>query len=154
MPKIIRPIVEFDLPRPEADTPLNYTPDFRGADLRGADARSAVLDDSLFTSASFRRANFTRADFSGAIFNNCIFESAIMDGVSISKKHIALYGLRHLVLITPTHMFIGCMNHTHEDWRNMPLESILAQDEGAAEIWGAWKDALLGVCATLATGIL
>lgn len=59
---------------------------------------------------------------------------------------MSLHGLYWPVIISETHMKIGCQFHSHERWKAFPDKIMSLMDNKALEFWTAHKDTLLALC--------
>ena len=108
------------------------------ANLAYADLRRAKLEFGALIGANLRGAYLK-----GARFKN----TTIFSGVTCNKAPLAIDHLTYPVLITETHIQIGCQVHSHLQWESFTPEDILRMDKKAAyKFWEESKQVLLTVC--------
>jgi len=114
-----------------------YGANLDGADLRGADLYGASLRGASLRGASLRGANLYGAHLRGAD----------LDGEILTRNPVFVQGLEWPAIITEGYMRIGCQRHTHAAWKKFSTRRIGLMDNRAPELWAAWKDPLLAMCA-------
>ena len=114
-----------------------------GADLYGANLRGADLYGANLSDADLRDADLRDAALYGAKRGN----------QTLTKTPLTIANLPWFVLITDTHMEIGCQTHTHGEWSAFDDDTIKRMDvRQALMFWRTWKTPLLAMCAAHKAG--
>jgi len=113
-----------------------------GADLSNADLRYADLSNTNLTGASFKGSNLAGATLKGAIFDNVNLSYAHGNSYEVKTLHLGTYVVTILVGVK---VYIGCKEHTIEEWENFTDKEIKNMDYGALGWWRQWKKVILKV---------
>jgi uncharacterized protein YjbI with pentapeptide repeats len=135
----------------------------RDADLRGADLRDANLCGANLYGANLRDTNLRGANLYGADLRGADLCGANLRGADLRSAKTALsdnteieFGEiistltnKYFIIITTTHIKIGCQSYTKEQWDKFTDAEISQMDTGALEWWKIWKPILMAMYDTL-----
>jgi hypothetical protein len=120
-----------------------YGADLRDANLYVADLRGADLRDANLYVADLRGANLCGANLRGA-------KTALSDNTEIEfGEIISTLTNKYFIIVTTSHIKIGCKSHTKEQWDKFTDAEISQMDNGALEWWKIWKPILMAMYETL-----
>jgi len=120
-----------------------------GADLRDADLRDADLSDADLRDADLSGADLRDADLSGADLRDADLSGAYLSGAGLYLQ-TEIWN----ILVTPTHIRIGCEFHTIEEWFRFDDEKIGNMDSKALDWWTKWKPILELMIAKQRIGVI
>ena len=120
----------------------NRDADLRDADLSGADLRYANLRDADLEGAYLRDADLSDADLRDADLSGADLRDADLSGAYLSGAGLYLQTEIWNILVTPTHIRIGCEFHTIEEWFRFDDEKIRNMNRKALDWWTKWKPIL------------
>jgi hypothetical protein len=94
--------------------------------------------------ANLRGANLGGADLCGADLGGA--KTALSDNTEIEfGEIISTLTNKYFIIITDTHIKIGCKSHTREQWDKFTDEEISQMDTGALEWWKTWKPIIMKI---------
>ena len=106
-----------------------------GASLHGANLHGADLYD----------ANLHGADLSGANLSGANLRGADLYGSPLTKNPIQITGGRYDVVVTDSHIKIGCKVATTKEWEQFSACDINAIESGASRVWDVWFPTILAL---------
>jgi len=126
----------------------------------GFAVKQAVGARASLARANLAGANLADADLAGAYLADAYLAGADlagakwMDGITIRRQPLQIYGLGWPVTMLDHHMRIGCELHLFADWAAFDDVRIIQMGGAAAlKFWRAHKTALLALAASDDRGI-
>lgn len=123
----------------------------RGANLRGADLREANLENADLTGADLSNTDLSDAHLVGVKLQGANVEGLVLrsdrgDVYTITGVTAIYDGYKWPVLVSPTHMSIGCEWHSHTEWDAFNDREIIAMDgTHALRFWRAHKTEIMAL---------
>jgi hypothetical protein len=122
------------------------------AKLKGANLSSANLMHTKLTYANLERANLEGANLYDANLEGANLTNANLNYVCLHRaignnkevKSLQL-GKYLIVILTGVMIYIGCEEHSIEEWANFTDEEISKLDDEALKWWKEWKEIIMKV---------
>jgi len=122
------------------------------AKLKGVNLSYANLMHTKLTYANLKDANLEKANLYDANLEGANLTSAFLFCVCLNRtvgnnKEIKSlqFGKYLIVILTGVMIYIGCEEHSIEEWENFTDEEINKMDKGALKWWKEWKETIIKI---------
>jgi hypothetical protein len=115
--------------------------DLRGSNLSGSDLRGSDLRYSNLRGSNLRGSNLSDSNLRGSDLRG-----SDLSGSKQTINPLCIVGMNWWILVSRTHLQIGCKTYSHQEWSELSDEQIAAMDSQALEFWTTNKTMLLSVC--------
>lgn len=117
--------------------------DLRDANLRCADLSGADLSDANLRGADLSDADLRDANLRGANLRDANLRCANLRGADLFCVSASQATSNYMILMTQTHIKIGCKFFSISDWFKFSDSEINTMDgDKANKFWGRWKPIL------------